>query len=266
VGPPPIRTSWPSAASGGLERLVAVDLVAGHPGRRCAGVERAGDHRPGQRRLGREPDIGRDTGGPAAIRVRRPRPGQVQGPVDERVPTSCGVDHIDPDLGVLHPPGGAGVLALHPDRGGALLQIPGLVHDQHRVRVGEVVHHIAAQILPHRLGVPRRPRQQVLHPVRSGVTGMLGDRPTVRPRQPGQQTEQERSSPPGAARPGRTAPRSRPSAHRSQTASDRGLRCGPRPPRDHFESTQPKIMERWPPHARDRHAARSRTTAGVLGW
>jgi hypothetical protein len=74
------------------------------------------------------------------------------------------------------------------------------------VRVGEVVHHIAAQILPHRLGVPRRPRQQVLHPVRSGVTGLIRDRPTVRARQPGQQTEQERASPPARLDPAEPRP------------------------------------------------------------
>jgi hypothetical protein len=66
--------------------------------------------------------------------------------------------------------------------------------------------HIVAQILPHHLGVPRRPRQQVLRPVRSGITGMLGDCPTVRPRQPGQQTEQERSSPPARFDPAEPRP------------------------------------------------------------
>jgi hypothetical protein len=38
-------------------------------------------------------------------------------------------------LGVLDPPGRAGVLALHPDRGLALLEVPGLVYHQDRIGV-----------------------------------------------------------------------------------------------------------------------------------
>jgi hypothetical protein len=53
------------------------------------------------------------------------------------VPAGCGVGQIDRDLGVLDPSGGAGVLALDPDRRGALLQIAGLVDHQYRVDVAE---------------------------------------------------------------------------------------------------------------------------------
>jgi len=34
-----------------------LDLVSGHPGRGCPGVQRGGVHRPGQRGLGCEPDV-----------------------------------------------------------------------------------------------------------------------------------------------------------------------------------------------------------------
>jgi hypothetical protein len=40
------------------------------------------------------------------------------------------------------------VLALHPDRLGVLLEEPGLVDDQHRARVAEVLQDVAAQIIP----------------------------------------------------------------------------------------------------------------------
>jgi hypothetical protein len=46
------------------------------------------------------------------------------------VPGIAGIHQLDRDLGVLDPPGGAGVLALHPDRLAALLEIAGLVDDQ----------------------------------------------------------------------------------------------------------------------------------------
>ena len=51
-----------------------------------------------------------------------------------------------PELAVLHSAGGAGVLPLHPGRLHALLQEPGLVGDQHSVRVAER-RAISAQIL-----------------------------------------------------------------------------------------------------------------------
>ena len=50
----------------------------------------------------------------------------------------------------------------------ALLHVPGLVDHQHRTRVAEGVDDVIAQIIADRIGVPFRPGQQVLQPVRSG--------------------------------------------------------------------------------------------------
>jgi hypothetical protein len=83
---------------------------------------------------------------------------------------------------------------------GALLQVPGLVDDQNPVPgigagvvapAGEVVHDVVPQIGHDHVVVPHRPAQQVLHPVRGRVAGVLGQRPAVRPRQPRQQPCQE---------------------------------------------------------------------------
>jgi hypothetical protein len=63
----------------------------------------------------------------------------VQLPVDDPVPVGAGIHQQDHDLGVLHPPGGAGVLALHPDRIGALLEVAALVDDQHRFVLAQVL-------------------------------------------------------------------------------------------------------------------------------
>src|SRR4030095_5571077 len=51
---------------GAQPRVGAVDLVAGDPGGRDAGVQRAGEHLTGQGRLGGEPDLVGDAGGAAA--------------------------------------------------------------------------------------------------------------------------------------------------------------------------------------------------------
>ena len=76
-----------------------------------------------------------DAGGLAAGRVIGPGPGQIQLAVDQRMPGWGCVAEVDSDLGVLDPPGRAGVLPLHPRRGGAFLQVTGLIGHQHRIRV-----------------------------------------------------------------------------------------------------------------------------------
>jgi hypothetical protein len=143
----------------------AVDLVAGHPGGRDTGVQRTGDHCLRQGRLGREPDLGGDAGGAAAGRIVDPALREVQVAVDHGVPSIGGIDEIDGDLGVLNAAGGAGVLALHAHRVGAFLAVPGLVDDQHRGGVGQVVEQVVADVVADLVVVPDRPAQQVLQAV-----------------------------------------------------------------------------------------------------
>ena len=176
------------------------------PSWRVAGVQRPVDHRPGQCRLGRKDGIVRDAGGGASLRVAGPGSGQVEVPVDERVPGWGGVGQVDRDLAVLNPPGCAGVLALHPHRAGALLHVAGLIDHQDRARVPEVPGDVSAQVIPHTVGVPDCLRQQPLHPPRIGVPGMLGDRPAVGPRQPRQQSMQEGRDPASWFDPGEPRP------------------------------------------------------------
>jgi hypothetical protein len=111
------------------------------------------------------------------------------------VPAGAGVGQVDRDLGVLDPSGGAGVLALHPDRPVALLQVACLVEHQHRIRITELPDDVVAQVLAHPVGVPPGPGEQVLHAVRIAVARVLGDRPAVLARQIGQQPEQEPADP-----------------------------------------------------------------------
>jgi hypothetical protein len=102
----------------------AVDLVASHPRCRDTGVQRAGEHPGRQRRLGGKPDPAGDTGGLQAARVAGPGPGQIQLPVDHRVPGVTGVYQVDRDLSVVDAARGAGVLALHPHRSGPFFRSP----------------------------------------------------------------------------------------------------------------------------------------------
>src|SRR6266496_845684 len=84
----------------------------------------------------------------------------------------------------------------HPNGCGALLEIAGLVHHQHRPRIAQVVDDVVADVIAQLVVVPHRPAKQVLHPVRVGVAGVLGDRPAVHAGQVGQQAAHERPGPP----------------------------------------------------------------------
>jgi hypothetical protein len=129
----------------------------------------------------------------------------IQLPVDRGVPGSAGVDQVARDLGILHPTGGAGVLALHPHRAGAFLEIAGLVDDQHRLRVAEILHQVGAHVVADPVVIPHRPTQQVLHPIRAGILGVLGDRSAVLAGQIRQQPAHERPGPPSRLHPAKPA-------------------------------------------------------------
>ncbi len=105
--------------------VLSVDLVSCDPPGRGAGVERGGDHVPGEVRLRREHRLlgyadcraAGFVGAPAVL-------GQVEPTVDQRSPAPGRVGEEHPYLGVLDPSGGAGVLPLDTGRVLALLQDP----------------------------------------------------------------------------------------------------------------------------------------------
>jgi len=65
-----------------------------------------------------------------------------------------------------------------------------------------MLHDVTAHVVADPAGVPPGPGQQVLHPVRSPVPGMLGDRPAVLARQLRQQAQHERPGPAPRLHPG----------------------------------------------------------------
>jgi hypothetical protein len=170
-----------AADAGPQPRVGAVNLVPGDPAGRNSSLDGPGDHVARQGGFRRELDAGRDAGGGAAVRVLGPRLRQVQRAVEKRVSPRGGGGQIDRHLSILDPTGGAGVLPLHTNAVHALLHVPALIDDQDRLGVAEVVDHIAAQVVPDRVGDPLRPRQQMLQPVRGRRSAVLGDRPTVLP-------------------------------------------------------------------------------------
>jgi hypothetical protein len=58
------------------------------------------------------------------------------------------------DLAVLHPPRGAGILALHAGTGPSLLDVARLIHHQDPIRAAQMADDITAQVIADRIGVP----------------------------------------------------------------------------------------------------------------
>jgi len=109
-------------------RVGAIDFIAGDP---CGGDtrgHRAVDQCGGQCGFGRKNLLGvRDSRRCAAVMIISPGPWWVQCPVDQGVPARGGVGQIHRHLGVLNPARGTTVLALHPDRMSAFLDVAGLI-------------------------------------------------------------------------------------------------------------------------------------------
>ncbi len=171
--PEPVAANLPAQS-----RVAAIDLVAGDPlpGTLAA---RARSIIARELRLGRELDVIGDAGTRAPVGSSHQDVGRYRARSTSACPGRGGVGRVDRDLRVLDPARGTDLLAVHPDRRGALLQVPGLVDHEHRARIGEVVQHVAAYVVPGPVGVPGRMRKQVLQPMRTRVTGVLGNRPAV---------------------------------------------------------------------------------------
>src|SRR5829696_439370 len=71
------------------------------------------------------------------------------------------------------------VLWLNPNRLGPLLQEAGLVADEHRPLVCEVLDHVLAQVVAYQICVPLRLVEQSLHTIWGTVSNSLGHLPAV---------------------------------------------------------------------------------------
>jgi hypothetical protein len=81
----------------------------------------------------------------------------------------------------------------------------GTVDHQHRLGVTQMLDHVGAQVIAHAVFVPHRPGQQVLHPIRGGIPGVLGERPAVLAWPIRKQPQHERPGPPAWLHPPKPA-------------------------------------------------------------
>lgn len=142
-------------------------------------------HPSGQLRFGRRHAraFGRDTLLGAAAFVFRggvgPVPAEVELGVDQSATPAGSVRQVHADLGVLDSTRSSGVLSLHRGGLGALLDVAGLVRDQHRVVGGQGGDRDGAHPVTQSTRVPRGLGQKALQSVRVGVAGGLSELPQV---------------------------------------------------------------------------------------
>ena len=115
---------------------------------------------------------------------------------------------------------------------------PGFVDDQNRAGVAEGVDDVVTQIISNPVGVPFRPRQQMLQPIGSGITAMLGNRPAILAIQARDHAEPSTHRHDARVHTGQTAARSGRSPPRTRSTTDQGLRYEPRRPRHIQMSSQ----------------------------
>ena len=93
------------------------------------------------------PCLVRDAGGGAPLGVVHPRLRQVQRAVDQRVPVGAAYARYTATWEFSIRPAVPVYWRCTPTVWAALLQVAGLVHHQHRVRIAEVVDDVAAQVV-----------------------------------------------------------------------------------------------------------------------
>jgi hypothetical protein len=134
-------------------------------------------------RLRREHDLVRHSGELAALLVGGPVRGQVQGTADQGVPGRGREGEGDRDLAHRDAADGPAVLAGRADAVRRGLLVGGLIDDQHHVVLalarGQARGHPVCGGIQHLPVIAAGTAQQVLHPVRAGVPGGLGQRPAV---------------------------------------------------------------------------------------
>ena len=156
----------------------AVDRVTGNPlewhGRR----DRAGDHCPGELRLGCKADIIGHVCGFQAVWIVGPFLRKIQCTIDEGMTVARNVGGEDANLTVRDLARRTSVLPGHAARCLALLEKTGLVDHQNRIVIRQVLNDIVPDDVAQVIGVPISATQDCLLPPRPGIASRLRSHPT----------------------------------------------------------------------------------------
>ncbi len=126
------------------ERYGPRTTVYNHPVERHARGNRPLDHAPCNGRFGRKAACLRDMGLCHASGRLRPGLRQIKRPVDEAMAMTRDISSKDADLAVGNLARRSGVLASDTTRRLALLEEPGFINDQNRIRIGQRLKRVIA--------------------------------------------------------------------------------------------------------------------------
>jgi hypothetical protein len=154
-------------------------LVGGDPGRKHPGGVQVAQQGDAELRLGLEHDLLAHPRSGAALGVLGPFLGKVDAGAHLSMPAPAGVGAVHDVDRVGDLPGAAHVLAGHSGRAFALLFLPRLIQDGHRVRIGQVLDDKLTHDAHRVVFIPHRVVEQPLHLVRRAVPRPLGQRPAV---------------------------------------------------------------------------------------
>ena len=136
------------------QRVLTIDRVGGHPAPWDPQPPGMVEHRPRQLWLGLEDHLLGHRRFGSTRRITRPALGQIQTPIQEGVPLRPNIGQEHPNLAVLGLARRARVLALDPDRLGALLQEARLVQHEDAVGVPERLGNQPDQLIPNCVRIP----------------------------------------------------------------------------------------------------------------
>ena len=187
--------------------VAAIDAIATHPGAGDLGRKSTLKHGVAKLGLGQKANRRRHTSLGAARPILGPTLRQIERPVDQGMAMTTGIAEKHPDLAVFNPAGRAGILALHADRLGPLLEKARFIKHQNSLVITQMLDRIAPQIIANQIGVPARPRQKLLHPVRRPIARRFGKLPAVLPFQRRHQTAKIGNHTPTRLRPQKMMPK-----------------------------------------------------------
>ncbi len=159
--------------------IIPRHAVACHLRGRHAGRDGTGPQLTGQRRLGGNGPIRRDSRLLAARSVVRPLLGQIQFTIQQRMAQRTGIAHKHADLAVLHVADRPSLLAGDPSRVAPFFHKACFVEDQYTLRIAQMLDDIGAPLIAHHVSVPVGAGQQVLEAIRGGLATGFRHLPAV---------------------------------------------------------------------------------------
>jgi hypothetical protein len=154
-------------------QVAPIDRIRHHPRDGQVSLAKAPQHLHRQFRFGLEARRLRNAGVLTALAVGDPFEGQIQFAINKAMAFGRHVGEKDADLTILDLAGRPTVLHLHARRFAASFGKAGLVNRYNGLMRAQLLEHIATQVVTHQIGIPDATREQTLHAIGSGFSGLF---------------------------------------------------------------------------------------------